>query len=257
MQWMKCCLFTIISLFYSNCFAVNTNYVQNMGYSQANWLVGIGTGEQYSHFKKNVTLNNGSNLPAPYYRDIYSTRKINRPMLDITIGKRFVRDNPWLPIFSLGLFYQHRFATNIGNTITQYSLPEFNNYQYRWDVSSNLLLAFLKLNLFECGKFSPYIFGGAGTAFHHSHYRETALPGVTARLSPRFSTKTSTRAAYGLGGGLDFQFAKQAIFSVEYQYQDIGVVATGKGKSTWHGKSLHMGPSYANTLLFNLSYLLS
>lgn len=222
------------------------------------WFVTVGGGNEYPHFKSSMTVNNDSEAPAPYDQDIYSTNESSQALAAFTIGRRFQRESQWLPAVSLGLTYQHLFSTNVGDTVMQYSEPEFTNYSYGWDVSSNVWLASLKVNLIEYHKVSPYLTGGLGASLNTaSNYSETPLAGLTAtRVSPGFSSNTVTQFAYMVGAGVDYEIAPQILLSAEYQYKDLGNVRSGTGSAEWSDQSLNLGTLHSSAVLFNMSYLI-
>ena len=223
---------------------------------QANWYAGLGVGGQFPTLNSSMTVKNGSDYPAPLNVDLYSTNNDSQAFLGISAGRRWQNESVWLPALSVGVLYEHFFANNAGGTITQYSLPEFTNYTYKWNVSSNDVLATAKLNLFRYEKWSPFINGGLGLAFNTtSGFNETALAGVTARVSPGFASNTSDQFAYNVGAGLDYQVAPQWLISLGYLYQDLGHVSSGQGAQTWSADSLSLGAFRSNDVFASVTYL--
>ncbi len=252
---------TVLSLtLLFNCTAAFSNTFFSLpGSTESNWFVAIEAGEWYPNtFHSTIRINNGSGAPAPYDQDSYTTKKSHDPVLGMTFGRRFLFERRWLPAASLALEYQHLDATHVGNTIMQYSDPAFLNYSYKLDVSSDVVLAALKLNIVQWGEILPFIKGGIGTAFNHTTgYNENPLPGVTApRVSPGFASYTTNQFAYVAGAGVDIQVAKQWMLSAEYQYQQLGNITSGKGTNTWSQDSLNLGSLHSNTVLFSLSYII-
>lgn len=227
-------------------------------HDRANWFISIGAGVQFPEFNPSITVNNNSGFPHPYNEDIYSTIQNSKAVIGAEGGRRWERDSRWLNAYSLGLFYQYFFATNAGRTVMQYSLPEFTNYNVSWNLSSNLLLATAKLNLFESvSKVSPFINGGMGVAFNHSSdYAEFALSGVTPRVSPGFANNTTSQFAYALGVGIDYQIRPPLVVSLGYNYQNLGKFSSGAGMGSWIGQSLHLGTYQSNNVFVAISYIL-
>jgi opacity protein-like surface antigen len=227
--------------------------------SKTNWYLGIGAGNQFSNFNTTMTVNNNSGAASPYDQDIYSLKRNNtQAVVTLSAGHRWERNRTWFPAYSVGAFYQHSVATNPGNTVTQYSTPDFTNYTYNLNVSSNLLLGLFKLNLVKWGRVSPYLLTGIGGAFNRTCcYGETPIAGLTAvRASPGYQGNTTGQFAYMGGAGFDFRISRHFLFSTEYQYQNLGHVMTGPGAEAWSGQSLHLGTYHTNTLLLNLIYLI-
>ncbi|CDZ76306.1 Opacity protein antigens [Legionella massiliensis] len=218
--------------------------------------LGIGVGEQWNDFDRNILVSNGSGSPRPNDVDRFSTNQKGQTQLAVSGGYRWSRDEQWLPNYSLGLQYKHIFAKNVGQTIMQYSLPEFTNYNYDWKLQSNVILANTKLNIVNYSRFSPYLTGGIGVAFNNAHgYKERALPDVTPRVSPAFSNHASNEFAFNVGAGLDYQLSDSFLLSLAYEYQDLGKVSSGNGRATWAGQNLHMSSYASNGVLLSLSYL--
>jgi opacity protein-like surface antigen len=223
-----------------------------------NWYIGADAGLIWSKFNNKMTVNNGSNYPAPENVDLYSMNDHEQtpPMIALSGGYRWQRDQTWIPGYSLGLRYQHLFAQNLTGTIQQYSLAEFNNYTYNWETSADVLSLYSKVDLFQYKRVMPYIDAGIGTSFNNaSIYKETALTGVTPRISPSFQSQTQSNFAYNVGAGIDVLLSPQVIVSVGYDYQSYGSMASGNGQSTWSGTQLNLGNLASNTALLSVTYL--
>lgn len=222
----------------------------------AHWFVGGQIGGQQSTPVSSTTVRNGIGVEPPFDLDVYSTHDSDQTvMFGVQAGRRWALDYQWFSALSLGVQYQV-FPSHVKGQVIQFSLPEFTNYNFKWRMNSNLALVNAKLNLMEYKRFSPYINGGVGALFNtYEHYTETALPGVTARISPSYQGKGNTRFTYILGAGMDYQFSPEFIASAGYQFTDLGVVSTGSGTETWSGQSLNFGDHQSNAFLFGLTYL--
>ena len=220
----------------------------------SSWFVSLGGGVQSPRFNSNIGVNNNTGFPAPYNEDIYSTSDTEQAIIGVMAGRRWERDSYWLPAYSLGIYYQYFFPKDVGETVMLYSLPEFTSY--KWNLSSNLVLASGKLNLLQyADNFSPFINGGIGVAFNNANgYSEVALPG-TARVSPAFTNNTTSQFAYALGAGIDYKVMQQLIVSVGYNYQNLGRFSSGPGLQTWSGQSLNFGTYQSNDVFASVSYL--
>lgn len=207
-------------------------------------------------FASSMTVDNGSNYPSPYNVDVYTTSKQNQGILALSAGKRWKAYLPFLDRVSLGLRYQHFFKRNMGGTITQYSMPQFLNYTYSWDISANTFTADTKLNLIERYHFSPYINGGLGLSLNQTQaFNEVAIPPVTPRYSPAFQNMTKGQFTYHVGAGLDYQLKEQWLISLGYEFQQLGTMSSAAGLSTWSGEKLSLGQYKANVALIGLTYL--
>lgn len=221
------------------------------------WFVGIGVGAQQLNTEDPMMVKNGSIYPTPNNFDQFWTTTDAQAVVAAEAGYRWQPNQQWFPSYSASLYYNHLFSTNIGNHITQYSIPEFRNYIYNWTVSSDVLLALAKLNLFNYEQFSPFVQGGIGVAFNHaSNFNEAALPGVTQRISPAFADNTNCAFAYALGIGIDWSINTRFILSLGYQFQDMGNVYSGRGVTTWSGDVLKTNTYQTNLALLKINYYL-
>ena len=223
--------------------------------NDSSWLLSLGVGGQQSQWNAS-SVNNGSLFPLPYSQDRFSSSSSStKALISLFAGKSWQRDQPWLPAYSLGVLYQSLFSSPLQGSITQYSLPEFTNYRYQAQASSNLVLASGKWDLYRYHQALPYVTAGLGAAFNRFNgYQETALPGVTPRLSPGFADNSNSRFAYQLGAGVDYEVNPQLMLTVGYQYLNLGRLDSGPGTSSWSSQALGFGSYRSNAVLFGLSY---
>ncbi|KTD53539.1 Sporulation related domain protein [Legionella santicrucis] len=222
------------------------------------WFVQLQGGVVFPLSQSNILVDNGSNFPPPANVDSYSVKQSNQGTIALTVGDRIATQSSLINHYTLSGRLQYVFSANVGDTIMQYSLPEFLNYSYDWKLSTLALTADTKLNLFNFSKFSPYVNGGLGVSFNEARsFDETALPGITPRVSPSYANHTLTQFTYHVGAGLDFSFVPNWLFSAGYEFESFGDFSSGKGQSTWAGESLRLDSYQANTLLFGVTYLMN
>lgn len=220
------------------------------------WFVRAGAGLGEPDFHSTMTVNNGSGFPAPLNNDVYSTSKKTAATVDLATGYRWSRQQTWLPVLSAGLTYQHLFSNEINGTITQYALPQFANYQYTWAVESEVLAIFARANLSQYQRFLPYLEGSIGSAWTTaSHYRETAVSGVTPRVSPMFRRHTATEFTYSLGAGIDVVLTEKIMLSLGYEFRDWGSLTSKSGELTWSQEHLNAGHYRTHSGLIRVTYL--
>ena len=202
-----------------------------------------------------ITVNNGSPYPAPYNVDQLSIHNDTGSAFGLLAGYKWHRQSTQLPGFSLALRYQRVFAKNINGTITQYSMPEFTNYNYAWKLRSNYVSAFSKLDLYQFGPLTPFVDLGLGVAVSRSsNFSETALPGVTPRYSPAFGNHNQSNFAYNVGAGLEYSVTPNLAVSLRYDYLNLGAISSGNGVTTWSAERLNLGKYKANTATLGLTY---
>lgn len=228
-------------------------------YHQGSWFLAGDAGLLWSSSLNNVTVNNGSLFPPPQNLDIYTARTgSNDAMLALWGGYRWCQgEHPFFPALSLALRYEYVFSRTLNGNVIQYSLPEFNNYTYSLKANADVLSLYSKWDLFQFGKFSPYVDGGLGASFIHGYgYQESALPGVTPRISPAFASHSRTEFAYNFGVGLDVFWIPQIIMSIGYDFQFLGNLSSGVGQGPWSNAKLNIGRYGANTALISFTYLM-
>lgn len=247
---IRCILFTSVVL-------SKHAYCGEMGRVEANqWFAQIQGGIVSPSANDIMTVDNGSNFPPPLNVDRYSLNYHQQDTFALTIGQRVATHFPLLQSYTISGRIQHINAENVGGTIMQYSLPEFLNYNYHWNIETTTVTADTKLNIVQLASFSPYVNGGLGIAFNKANsYTETAFPGVTPRISPSYSNRTFDEFTYHIGGGLDFALTPHWLLSAGYEFTSLGDVKSGRGQSTWAGESLHISAYHANVLLLGVSYM--
>lgn len=219
------------------------------------WFVGIEAGALWPNTPSVMTVSNGSSYASPYNLDRYSTDTGTDVAVSASVGYKWHRQSEWIPAYALALRYQHMMANDIGGNIMQYSMPEFVNYNYHWDLQSDLLSVYSKVDLHQYGRFTPFIDLGLGLALNHSGgYSETAFAGVTPRISPTYQSHRQQDFAYNVGVGVDYDIAAQFVISVSYDYQNLGGFKSGQGLSSWNAERLSRGDYKANTLSAGLTY---
>lgn len=222
------------------------------GYIQAN------LGLTNTSGSNSMLINNGAADPYPANYDSFSTNQHKQGgMAAIGAGLQWENNRLYLPAYSLGLRYQYFFNQAIGGTITQYSDPDFVNYNYQLKTHSNVLSALSKINLMKYKHFSPYIDVGAGVAFNQTgSYQETAIGNVVARIdSPAFATHRSSQFSYSAGAGIDYQLNPKWLISVGYEYQDLGSIQSGYGRMPWSAERLSLKKYATNSGIISLTYL--
>lgn len=220
------------------------------------WYLAVDGGMMRPSVNSTILVNNGSGFDAPHDLDRYSTTASNPALIALSAGRYWERESTWLPGYYLGLRYQHLFSHDVDGAIMQYSLPAFTNYRDSWSISSNMLLAYTKLELTKAGPVRPYVNGGLGVSVNQfGTYTEYGEPSITIRTSPAFASRSKTAFAYNLGCGLNFNMNANIVFSVGYDYQNIGSSSSGPGRTTWSGERLNQGGINGNSIILGATFL--
>ena len=236
-------------------FALPTAY--SASYDTNNtWYAGIGAGYSWNHLDSSTTIANGiTPTPSPPFdQDSYSIKSANTKTLQFTAGYRWYFERRFLPYVSLSGQYRHYFVNQITGDVTLFSLPAFLNYNYQMDFESDTLMLNGKFDLVKINRLMPYFSIGLGGAQNYvTDYQETALPDVTARVSPGFTGKTSTHLAGTLGVGFDFILTKGWWLTLGYEHVFQGGTISGYGTSTWGTTRLNFGNTKFDTVFLELS----
>lgn len=231
--------------------------IPNIGHQNRAIYIGVDLGLSSPNSPDFMTVDNGSNYPPPENVDQYSVKLNNMTQMGLQIGSRWERNAQWIPAYALALRYQHLFRKNVEGSITQYSLPDFNNYSYLWGIRSNVVSLYSKMNLVSWGQIKPYVDAGIGVAFNQGlNYSETAYPDITARVSPTYRANTTRQLSYNLGLGVDVALTQQLLMYIGYDFQSFGKMVSDNGVSTWNGEHLSLGTFKTNTGLIGLTYVL-
>jgi opacity protein-like surface antigen len=236
----------------------DTAYIHiKMKRAHGNWYIAGDLGIWAPLVSDTMRVNNGSDLPGAAGLDTYSTNTRWGALIGAGVGYRWDRNTHWLPAYSIGLRYKHLFATNIGQYVTQYSSPEFTNYNYNLNVASDVMMLAAKLDLLRIGQVMPFVNAGVGISFNRvSTYNESPFASVTPRESPNYANNSSHGFAYAFGAGLDWQVHPQLLMSLNYEFQGLGSINTRGGNDAWSAVHLHSGTYQSNNLLLSMSYLL-
>lgn len=224
--------------------------------SSSHWYMSGSVGGQYSQLASSSSVNNGSGLVAPNDLDIYSANSNHASaILGLSLGKRYEVNRGWLTTASIGVQYQYFVGNKVTGEVTQFSLPQFKNYQYQWSMASNVLTANAKLNFKASSQLSPFVTLGIGGVKHCGGYTETASANVTPRVSPGFSSGSSLQFAYLVGAGIDYSLNQQLIFNAGYQFSQLGQAKSSDGQGSWQSEHLNFGNYYSNALVLGVMYL--
>lgn len=187
----------------------------------------LGVGDRFYRVSGDNKVGTGDGWPP----DHYGTTTINdQPYFSLIAGYTWSRPDVWLPYYSLGVQMAYTSTTTISGYIDQYSLPAFRNYNFDYEVSMLNIMGTAKVDIYRWQQLMPYLTAGLGIAnYATSNYNETALSGVTPRVSPGFGNGSGNNFSYSVGLGLDYILLNNIWFNAEYNYTNFGVVSTENG----------------------------
>lgn len=201
--------------------------------TQANWSSSVylsgSVGDSFNRTEGTNVLATGAGWPD----DDYVTKGItDQPFFSLGGGYIWSRDNDLLPYYSLGMKLIYVSTSTITGYIDQYSLPEFRNYNFQYDVQLLNIMASAKADLYRWKNLMPYVMGAIGlTNFSTSEYIETPTGGVTPRVSPGFGSGSGNNFSYSVGVGIDYAFMQNLWLNAEFNYTDYGTVGTDNGQN--------------------------
>lgn len=223
------------------------------------WFAGVYAGGSWlSLSKSSDSILNGNNQPPPNNSDHYSIKSPDSvATYSLMAGYRWSKNRVWLPFYSVAFDYQHINESEIEGVVTQYSLPNYENYRYSLKNQTDIFALMGKADIYQYRSFMPYVSLGLGIANNFvNHYDETAEGGIIQRESPAFQSKTNANFAYMLGAGVEYSLRSNLTLSLAYEYENLGNVKTGYGKgSNWSGDKLDLGRLSANTVMLSAAYL--
>ncbi len=222
------------------------------------FYISAGAGEMLNKLSGDNYIGTGDGWPDDHYVRNTIT---NQPFGFVEAGFAWQRPENWLPGYSLGVRYLAASKTKVSGYIDQYSLPDFRNYSFSYDVQLSNLMAILKADLCRVYNVMPYLLVGAGAGVYSAYnYQEQPTPDVTPRVSPAFQSVSNTNFSYQFGAGFDFAIRKNVSINFEYDYIHYGTIQTGNGVNY----STETGTNYdneslknkinANTFLLGLTY---
>lgn len=224
--------------------------------SKGSWFAGIQVDFSDTNIQDNFYIPNGAIAPAPWNLDRFTVETPDTLSLDVTLGFQQAFNHPIISRVFSGFSYQHVFEKSIEGDIWQYSIPEFLNYRYQFDIRSDVYSLFTKIHLFQHRVVKPYLSAKLGMAVNQmGDYTEQALPEVTARYSPAYAPRQSRQFSYSLGAGFDFAFSNQLFLTLGYLYQDLGRAESGRGLGTWKRTNIRLQSIERQALSVGVVYI--
>lgn len=218
-----------------------------------NWYFGESAGATFPKVTNYHFVGTGPGWPD----DLYTNHDVETVGLFSLIGGyAWTTNNQWLPFYSLGATYTYALPAEVSGTIFQYSLPQFENYNYQYKIQRQSFLGIIKADIYRYQNVMPFFSLGLGlSANRANHYREVAINQVTPRVSPGFQAKTDTHFSYTLGTGIDYVIKNNLWLGLEYNYGHFGYAQTGPGTSSYATEHLRTKLT-ASTVALSVYYFL-
>lgn len=165
-------------------------------------------------------------------------------------------------IYSERFFWQLGASGMFNATVTrwgevwQMGLPEFNNFQYRYNIQSSRVVAIGKLLSTIYKHYHPYLSGELGAAFNASRsYQETPLIEEAVLIAP-FSNHRQSSVAWGIGIGIDWDLNPIARLGLGYQFVNLGKARLGLSPAQTTQEHLSISNLYDHQLRVQLTALI-
>lgn len=195
------------------------------------WFIGIGGG-WIAPFGTDATNFASSGMPG-FPNDRYvNNGSSSAGQISGFAGYQWQRPNIYFPAISLSFEYAYTFPLSINGDIFVNDLPDAKNFTYKYDISQQIAMARLKLDLYQWKQFMPYISGGLGASVNRvSNYSDSPIPGATVmHRRYGFNSVSTTQFAGSLGAGLDYWLNYKSQISLGYELTYNGKAKTGYGQ---------------------------
>ncbi len=169
----------------------------------------------------------------------------------VFIGKEFNRE--WLKLH-LGLTLGYVDDAGGDGIINQFSLPDFDNLNYQYDIQSFSAMATLKLFFLASQRWQPYIDGSMGLSNNYAaNYQE--LPRILGAepMSP-YRNHSVNSFAYSVGAGLMYTLNPSVAAGLGYQFADLGRAKLGVSDAQQTRQTPSINHLFLHQLLINITW---
>lgn len=219
-----------------------------------NWFMSVGGGMTRLNFADKVNVDNGTQMVPPNNIDYFTVNNPKAGIFQYNLGYQWHDESPYFPYTSFFLQYRHYFRTNITGNVVQFSLPTFNNYQYKMSYEADMLTLNGKFDLINYHHFLPYVSAGLGFIVNHlNDYSESVHPNVTPRIPPSYQGNTKLKGALTLGVGIDYLISQHYGLTLGYDHVFQGIAKSGPGEGLWNQTKLNFGNVKMDTVFINLN----
>lgn len=197
------------------------------------WFVGLGGGWM---IPSGTHATNFASSGMPGFPDdrYLNTDSDNTGQISGFAGYQWRRPDVFIPAISLSFEYTYTFPVNIQGVIFVNNLPDTQNFTYQYDISQQIFMPKLKVDLYQWQQWMPYISGGLGVVLNRvSNYSDSPIPGATVMdRNYGFNTATKTQFAASAGVGLDYWLNSNSQISAGYEFSYYGKARTGNGQGS-------------------------
>ena len=155
----------------------------------------------------------------------------------------------------LGLAVATTSNANLSGNIWDDALPQFNNFNYAYNVQHTHIAVKGKLIQDMGHACKPYVSGSLGVGFNQARHF-TSIPTLfEATPTPNFQSNTTTALTYTVGIGVQRAINQHWQAGMGYEFADWGQSQLARAAGQTMGQGLSLNHLYTNGLQFSLSYL--
>ena len=238
----------LVGALYFNSVAAGT--MGNKEFTQWNYVVTLDLGPAWSTPGQTQTL-----LFLPNFPQTYVNKSTNGALGNGEIFLGLQRDITATLIAQMGLALAVTTPLQLKGDIWQDNDPEFNNFNYSYNISHSHIAIRGKLLKDMRYSIQPYVSGSLGVAFNHAYHFISRPKLLEVALEPPFHSNTNTAFTYTLDLGLQKKLNKNWYFGIGYEFADWGQTDLGRASSQESGTGLQLNHVYTNGLQFYLSFI--
>jgi opacity protein-like surface antigen len=214
------------------------------------WVADIAMGAVWENGGATQTL-----LLAP---DVEKTYVANKSTNALFNGEIFLGLQSALP-YNVALQYgvTALATTNapLSGTIYDMGDPEFNNYDYSYNLQHTAVALKGKLLADLHYWVNPWLSASVGIGFNNSNAFQNTPLIFEADTTPNFASKTATAFTYTVGAGLQKTLTTHWQVGAGYEFSDWGHSQLGAAAGQTINRGVGLNHLYTNGILFNFTYL--
>lgn len=200
--------------------------------------------------------NNGDTQTRYLTPTIEKTYKAHRTTHGLINAELFMGNEWCLPHRLQGQLGLTLAATNdatLSGNIWDDADPQFNNYQYHYEMQHTHLAVKAKLLTDRYDSLLPWVSVSMGVAFNRAHHFNSRPTIFEAVPTPDFKPNMSTAFTYTLGFGIQRKLNDHWQVGIGYEFADWGKGHLARADEQCIGTGLTLNHLYTNSILINLT----
>lgn len=214
------------------------------------WVAMFNMGPVWASNGETQTITLGSELEKTYASDD-SANPVFEGEVFLGLQQRFSH----VVLGQLGLTVGATGNDHLTGDIWDDADPQFNNYEYDYDIQHTYVLVKGLLSFDTHSKWIPWISAGVGVGFNHAHSFNNTPTDPDAVASPNFASNTQTSFTYAIGLGVKHALNEHWLVGLGYEFADWGKSSLDPASGQTTNAALLLDHLYTNAVLFNLTYI--